>query len=134
MKMNPAPPAHCDMRGSISVELALLLTFVLLPVLVGLIDFGQLLHAQNVMTRAAREGAIAASRNMDVEDTVNRYVQNAGYEVSRTRIDMAGSRESSEPVTVTITYDTSAMVIIPWADINRNMSRVVTSATTQQLY
>ncbi|MEF3696810.1 TadE/TadG family type IV pilus assembly protein [Desulfolutivibrio sp.] len=132
--MNPLTAARRDTRGSISVELALLLTFVLMPLLVGVIDFGQLLHAQNVMTRAAREGAIAASRNMDIEDAVNRYVQNAGYDASLTRIDTEGSRESSEPVTVTITYDTSAMVILPWADINRNMSHVVTSATTQQLY
>jgi len=132
--MKPLNAARRDARGSISVELALLLTFVLMPLLVGVIDFGQLLHAQNVMTRAAREGAIAASRNMDIEDAVNRYVQNAGYDASRARIDTEGSRESSEPVTVTITYDTSALVIIPWADINRNMSRVVTSATTQQLY
>jgi Flp pilus assembly protein TadG len=134
MNMSVAQPACRDARGSISVELALLLTFVLMPLLVGIIDFGQLLHAQNVITRAAREGAMAAARNQDIETAVNRYVQNAGYDLSLTTVVTEGSRESSEPVTVTITYDTASLVIIPWADIHRNMGRVVSSATTQQLY
>lgn len=136
--MKPSPPprlgAASDDHGSISVELALLLTFVLIPLLVGIVDFGQLLHAQNVMTRAAREGAMAASRNQDIEGAVNRYVQNAGYDLSLTSIATEGSRASSEPVTVTITYDTSSMIIIPWGTIHQDMARVVTSATTQQLF
>ncbi|MFZ5812510.1 MAG: TadE/TadG family type IV pilus assembly protein [Thermodesulfobacteriota bacterium] len=121
-------------RGSISVELALLLTFIFLPLLIGVVDFGQLLHAQNIMTRAAREGAMAASRHQDVDRAVLQYVENAGYDTARTQIDTQGSRASSDPVTVTITYDTTAMVIIPWGEITPDMTHVVSSATTQQLY
>ncbi len=121
-------------RGSISVELALLLTFIFIPLLIGIVDFGQLLHAQNIMTRAAREGAMAASRHQDVDQAVLQYVENAGYDTARTRIDTQGSRASSAPVTVTVAYDTTAMVIIPWGEITPDMTSVVSSATTQQLY
>ncbi|WP_246287842.1 TadE/TadG family type IV pilus assembly protein [Desulfolutivibrio sulfoxidireducens] len=132
--MRPEKTRIDQQRGSVCVELALLLTFLFIPLLIGIVDFGQLLHAQNIMTRAAREGAMAASRSQDVDGAVLQYVQNAGYDVSRTQIDTQGSRASSEPVTVTITYDTSAMVIIPWGNFTQNMTRVVSSATTQQLY
>jgi Flp pilus assembly protein TadG len=65
----------------------MLLTFLFIPLLVGIVDFGQLLHAQNIMTRAAREGAMAAARNQDVDQAVLQYVQNAGYDTSLARID-----------------------------------------------
>ncbi len=132
--MRPEKPRTAEERGSLCVELAMLLTFLFIPLLVGIVDFGQLLHAQNIMTRAAREGAMAAARNQDVDQAVLQYVQNAGYDTSLARIDTQGSRASTDPVTVTITYDTSAMVIIPWGTFSQNMGRVVSSATTQQLY
>ena len=48
------PRPHRE-RGSISVEFALMLTFFFMPLLLGIIDFGQILHAQSVVARAARE-------------------------------------------------------------------------------
>jgi hypothetical protein len=43
-------------RGAAAVEFALLLPFLLLIVL-GIIDFGRMLNAQETLTQAAREGA-----------------------------------------------------------------------------
>lgn len=120
-------------RGSMSVEFALLLTLFFMPLLVGIIDFGQILHAQGVVTRAAREGALAASRNQDITGAVEAYIRNAGYEFGLTHISTDGSRVSGDPVTVTVRYDTSAMVIIPWQNLSPTMTEVVASATAQQL-
>ena len=119
-------------RGSLAVELALLLSFVLMPLLVGVIDFGQILLAQAVVTRAAREGALAASRNQDAAGAANLYMQSAGYDLGLTHVATAGSGASGTPVTVTVGYDTSGMVIIPWYNINENLSRVNASATERQ--
>jgi Flp pilus assembly protein TadG len=47
-------------RGAVAVEFALLLPFLLLIVL-GIIDFGRMLNAQETLTQAAREGARLAA-------------------------------------------------------------------------
>ena len=132
--MNTRRPDDASSRqqGSLSVELALLLAFVLMPLLAGVVDFGQLFLAQAVVTRAAREGALAASRNQDVDRAVVLYMQNAGYSPDRTTIATSGERKSGTPVTVEVRYDTSNMVIIPWSGINANMAQVVGSATERQ--
>ena len=118
--------------GSISVEFALMLVFFFMPLLIGIIDFGQILHAQSVVARAAREGVLAAARNQDISTAVDAYIQNAGYNTSLAHIATAGSRVAGEPVMVTVRYDTSAMVIIPWQGINPEMTQVVATATAQQ--
>lgn len=132
--MNTRRPDDAPSRqqGSLSVELALLLAFVLMPLLAGVVDFGQLFLAQAVVTRAAREGALAASRNQDVDRAVVLYMQNAGYSPDRTSVATSGERKSGTPVTVEVRYDTSNMVIIPWSGINTNMAQVVGSATERQ--
>ncbi len=132
MNTRQADDAPSRQQGSLSVELALLLAFVLMPLLAGVVDFGQLFLAQAVVTRAAREGALAASRNQDVDRAVVLYLQNAGYSPDRTTIATSGERKSGTPVTVEVRYDTSNMVIIPWSGINANMARVVGSATERQ--
>ena len=132
MNTRQADDAPSRQQGSLSVELALLLAFVLMPLLAGVVDFGQLFLAQAVVTRAAREGALAASRNQDVHRAVVLYMQNAGYSPDRTTIATSGERKSGTPVTVEVRYDTSNMVIIPWSGINANMAQVVGSATERQ--
>lgn len=69
-----APRANRD-RGAAAVEFALVLP-VLLLVLCGIVDFGRALHAQVVLTQAAREGARLAA--LGAPDTVARTVDAAG--------------------------------------------------------
>jgi hypothetical protein len=44
-------------RGAVAVEFALVFVFVLLPLLLGIIDFGRMWFAQVTLTQSAREGA-----------------------------------------------------------------------------
>ena len=132
MNASRTTPRPNGERGSISLEFALLMTFFFMPLLLGVIDFGQILHAQSVVSRAAREGAVAAARSQDVNTAVDSYVRNAGYDLGLTHISTAGSRISGEPVSVTVRYDTSGMVIIPWHNFTPNLTQVVATATTQQ--
>ncbi|WP_043633447.1 TadE/TadG family type IV pilus assembly protein [Desulfovibrio sp. TomC] len=127
------PSSRTDRQyGSISVEFALLLSFFFLPLLIGIIDFGQILHAQSVVTRAAREGVVAAARNQDIPTAVDAYINNAGYDRSLAQVTTSGSRVSGEAVMVTVRYDTSAMVILPWKNFNPNLRVVAATATAQQ--
>ena len=118
--------------GSISVEFALMLVFFFMPMLIGIIDFGQILHAQSVVARAAREGVLAAARSQDIPTAVDAYMRNAGYDTNLAHVATAGTRVAGEPVMVTVRYDTSAMVIIPWQGISPNMTQVAATATAQQ--
>jgi len=119
-------------QGSISVEFALLLTFFFLPLLVGIVDFGQILHAQSVVTRAAREGVVAAARSRDITTAVDSYIKNAGYDLNLAHISSTGSQVSGDPVTVTVRYDTTGMIIIPWQHISPSFTQVVATATAQR--
>lgn len=132
MKTQPRKRSARRQVGSLSVEVALLVAFVLTPMLVGVVDFGQILLAQAVVTRAAREGALAASRNQDATQAVNRYMQDAGYDTGLTTVTTSGPGLSGAPVTVSVRYDTTGMVIIPWKSISDNMAEVVGSATERK--
>lgn len=133
MNIHPSHEKASRQQGSLSVELALLLAFVLMPLLAGVVDFGQMLLAQAVVTRAAREGAMAASRNQDVDQIVTLYMQKAGYDPNHTTVVTLGDRTSGTPVTVRVGYDTARMVIIPWQNISPDLAQVVGSATERQL-
>ena len=120
-------------RGAVSVELALMLAFLLVPLLAGVIDFGQILHAQSVVARAAREGAMAAARNQDVASAVEAYIRDSGYDYGLAHVSTQGSGAAGTPVTVTVSYDTSSMVIIPWGAVSPNITQVAAAATAPQL-
>ena len=124
--------AAARQRGSLTTELAFMLVFVLMPMLVGVVDFGQTLLAQAVVTRAAQAGALAASRNQDVTAAVSQYMQSAGYDLSLTQVITTGDRTSGTPVTVNVRYETSGMFIIPWQNISSDLGQVVGSATERQ--
>lgn len=118
--------------GALSVEVALLFAFVLAPMLAGVVDFGQILLAQAMVTRAARQGALAASRDQDATQAVTRYLESAGYDTARMSVTTTGTGVSGTPITVSVRYDTSGMVIIPWGSMSPDMEAVVGSATERK--
>jgi Flp pilus assembly protein TadG len=79
--MRPAcrPPRR---RGAAAVELALLLPFVLLPLLYGMWVMGRVVEVQQVVANAAREGGRAASTgqytNAQVQQIVLNYLTSCG--------------------------------------------------------
>ena len=129
MKQRQPQGTQRKQAGSMAVELALLFVFILMPMLLGVVDFGQLLLAQAAVTRAAREGVLAASRDQDATKAVSTYLQNAGYDPNQTTVTTSGNGLSGTPVTVTVRYSTSQMSIIPWSAIDADMSEVIGSAT-----
>lgn len=119
-------------RGALAVELALMLVFFLMPLIIGVLDFGQVLHAQIVMTRAARQGALAAARSEDVRAVVESYISNAGYAADKVQMQTESGVPATDAVTVTIRYDTSAMTILPLGDLAQSLAQVVGTATAQR--
>ena len=52
-----AKPATQKMRGAVAVELALLLVFILVPMIFGIADLGRVLFHYNALTKSVRDGA-----------------------------------------------------------------------------
>lgn len=125
MKRSQRKDTSSRQQGSLTVELALVLAFVLMPLLAGVVDLGQVLLAQAVVTRAAREGGLAASRRQNVGQVVNLYMQNAGYQLDRVTVTTEGGGTTGTEVTVRVGYDITGMGIIPWQNISPSMTQVV---------
>lgn len=100
-------------KGAELVEFALTFPLLLLVIL-GIIDFGLLLHRVQVLTNAAREGAriavLPGYTAANVEERVNQYLLAAGLPGSATTVVGAtetpniGGTTCIEVIPVTVTY------------------------------
>jgi len=119
-------------RGASAVELALLLAFVLAPLTAAVVDFGQILHAQYVITRAAREGAMASIRGQDPVSTVNAYIQDAGLDLANATVGVTGAGGAGgTPASVTVTYSCEDMALIPWEGVSDGLTSLSSTATAR---
>jgi Flp pilus assembly protein TadG len=96
-----APTANHD-RGAAAVEFALVLPILLL-VMCGIVDFGRALHAQVVLTQAAREGARLAA--LGEPDTVTR-TRGAARTLSGVQVDVSAcpANLAAADAVVTVTH------------------------------
>ncbi len=63
------PPVSPRRSGVAAVEFALVLAFVLMPLLTGLWEVGRLVQVQQIVSNAAREGARLASQALTINST-----------------------------------------------------------------
>jgi Flp pilus assembly protein TadG len=108
-----------DEGGQALVEFALVFTFVFVPTVFGIIEFGRVIWAKNMVTAAAREGVrFAAVRGSESGSTfdsaaVATYVEGRtklpGIRVSTT---WTGSKDPLDTVTVTVRYNYTPIVSI----------------------
>lgn len=113
-------------RGQVMVETALVLAGVLLPITVGILQFGIVLNATNTLTQIAREGgryAAVHGTESGSDAAIRTYVRSvaSGTSISPTdltdaRIDISmlsgAARSSGNPIVVTVTYPMSKKVFI----------------------
>lgn len=99
-------------QGAAALEFALVLSFILIPMLLGLIEFGFAFQAQLAITHAAREGARLASVNKyDAGQVVARaYPLSSGLSISES--------ESGDSVTVSISYPYAPRVFVGLPTMN----------------
>lgn len=119
-------------RGATAVEFALILAFILAPLTAAVVDFGQILHAQYVITRAAREGAMASVRGQDPTAAVNAYLQDAGLDLGHATVGVVGAGgDGGTPASVTVGYNCADMALIPWDGISDGLTNLSTTATAR---
>lgn len=106
--------------GSVAVEFAVVMSLVLLPFLIGVVDVGRLCATRAVLTRAVREGAIQASRSRDYETTVKEALASAGLSPEKVVVELVavdGSQGLGSAVAVEARYNLDNFPMLPLADI-----------------
>jgi len=109
-------------RGSVLVEAALV-TPILVLILAGTLEFGQVLVLQQSLNNAAREGSRVGAIHLDnvqalavAENVATDYLTRSGVDLSVTAVNAAFTEvNGSEAVALTIdyTFDSSLVRFIP---------------------
>jgi len=70
MRCRPLPP-KCRRSGTAVVEFAAVLTFVLVPMMIGLWEMGRVVQVQQIVANSAREGARLAAQANTINSSGN---------------------------------------------------------------
>jgi Flp pilus assembly protein TadG len=116
-------------RGAILLEFAIILPFLLL-MLAGIWDLGHYIFRGHVLERAAREGAVRASRELDPSfansrEAILAYLQESTVtnpEFAGVSITLSGSE-----VTVTVTYDYGHPTLFPFIIVPQDLTARATA-------
>ena len=106
--------------GNTMVEFALVAAFVFIPLVFGIIEFGRVIWAKNMVTAAAREGVRYAIVHSTKSGSEFDSAAVAGYVEGRTAITpiavntvWTGAKEPGDEVSVTVSYLYSPVVKVP---------------------
>ncbi|MFV0423588.1 TadE/TadG family type IV pilus assembly protein [Oleidesulfovibrio sp.] len=92
-------------KGGVSVEFALVLAFILVPLLVGMVDAARFVHAKVILNRAAREGAVNAMRGEAYTPHIQAVLSDAGFDTSALTVtETAPADATSDSRTIRLTY------------------------------
>lgn len=106
-------------QGIAVVEFAFVLALLMVPLMAGVWDISKFIDINQVLTRAAREGVVMASRGDDPTPSVQEYVEAAGLLSSHLTVTVEHGAESpgmGQEVGVKLAYDFSGYTIFPWED------------------
>lgn len=106
--------------GSAVIEFALLMSLLLVPLLAGIWDAAKMIDMNQILTRAAREGVIMASRGDDPAETVRAYVASEGLPADNLTVSVEvgpEDRELGREVSVFLHYNFADSTVYPWENL-----------------
>lgn len=107
-------------NGVAMVEFALIMGLLLVPLMAGVWDVSKFIDINQILTRAAREGVVLASRGQEPTATIQNYVQSAGLDPAHLTVTVAHGTDDihlGQEVSVELSFDFSGYTIFPWEDI-----------------
>ena len=122
-------------RGAASVEFALVALFVLVPMVMAVVDFGQMFNIRTVLSRATEVGALAAADGRDPTPLMRDAIARAGLSADRLGVSVTPGYATLPPgssVTVDSTYDLAGLPILPWQAAIPSFSRLSAQATARR--
>jgi Flp pilus assembly protein TadG len=108
------------LSGSAVIEFALLMSLLLVPLLAGIWDAAKMIDMNQILTRAAREGVILASRGDDPAETVLAYVAAEGLSTDNLTVSVElgpDDRELGQEVSVSLNYNFADSTVYPWENL-----------------
>jgi len=108
-----------DRQGVAIVEFALVLALLLVPIMAGVWDISKFIDINQILTRAAREGIVSASRGDDPTQMIADYIESAGLDPSDLSVTIEHGPEEpglGQEVCVSLAYDFAQYTVFPWED------------------
>lgn len=106
-------------NGVAIAEFAIVLALLLVPIMASVWDVSKFIDINQILTRAAREGVVTASRGDDPTSQIQQYVAAAGLMPSNLTVSTEYGPEEpgfGQEVGVVLAYDFSGYTIFPWED------------------
>ncbi|BDQ38653.1 hypothetical protein SYK_30130 [Pseudodesulfovibrio nedwellii] len=107
-------------QGAMALEFALLMSLLLIPLITGMWDASQLIDMNQILTRAAREGVVMASRGNDPVAQVQAFVESAGLESNNLVVEIELGQDDPElgqEIAVRLNYNLSGSTVLPWEEL-----------------
>nr|WP_321255544.1 TadE/TadG family type IV pilus assembly protein [uncultured Pseudodesulfovibrio sp.] len=107
-------------QGAMALEFALLMSLLLIPLITGMWDASQLIDMNQILTRAAREGVVMASRGDDPVAQVQAFVESAGLESNNLVVEIELGQDDPElgqEIAVRLNYNLSGSTVLPWEEL-----------------
>lgn len=128
------PKILSDKRGVATLELALLLPFLML-MLLGIFDYSRAIHAKNIITNMSREGANLAARSGFDATKAQEYMDALAYTAQPLNMQTNGMIYISEVKGTTFHHNTIQPLIsvkYPWSHGTNEPSKIGTVGNTAQ--
>lgn len=113
-------------RGAVAVELALTMTFVLMPMLMGVWEIGCLLDAQQTLVEAVREGGRQAATgkmtNAQVQQVVLLYMTNAGVNTTGAVVTVVNTGSGADASQATQLDPLVVSATLPFVNVDWSMT------------
>ena len=121
---------HKDERGTAMVEFAIVAGLIFIPLVFGIIEFGRLVWAKNMVTAAAREGVRYAIVHGSSSGSVADSAAVATYVIGRTKLSpitvrpsWTGTKEpGKDTATVAVSYTYIPIVKVPGLLTNKTVT------------
>ncbi|QGY40647.1 hypothetical protein GM415_11105 [Pseudodesulfovibrio cashew] len=107
-------------QGVAVIEFALIMGLLMVPLMAGVWDVSKFIDINQILTRAAREGVVTASRGDDPTAMVQDYVAQAGLSAAHLTVTVDHGAEVQtlgQEVIVKLAYDFTGETIFPWEDV-----------------
>jgi Flp pilus assembly protein TadG len=126
---------HNDESGAAMVEFAVVAVLFFIPLIFGIIEFGRVVWAKNMITAAAREGTrYAVVHGADPQNTSTAdSAAVANYVINRTKLSPIGVstawkhlKMAGDTVTVTVKYTYTPIVKVPGLLTSKNLTGIST--------
>jgi len=110
-------------QGVAIVEFALTMALLLIPIMAGVWDVSNFIDINQILTRAAREGVVMASRGDDPTQTVLDYAEAAGLMTENITVTVTEGEEQpglGQEVKLVLNYNLDGYTVLPWENIMPN--------------